>query len=466
MKALPHALLLAALPLCTPLPAAAQFIPLDEQEATLDDDAIIPGPEEPDDGPAPAEAPPLHAAAAPLPLPAAIITANGDDSRFAALYAAHRAFPSMPDQSAMRLLNGARVSLHNPHILKRGGSSSIRSTLSSGLNAALSADSGSWCSITQGFITTRAHGAAALFAGGDNTRLVLEGTGLSTWQPWSPGIIANNEAEVTGYGLTISTQGEESPALLTRSWAGLQLNNCRIITTNHASPALDTNADANLRDIDFCCLRSGCLRLGSGTRVSIARGQLRGNYPAAIHLRSALTDGVEGEPASLRLRHSTVMADAGSVFLVTNVSAELHLEGVTASGNGMQLLLVRQGTEGQANANSAEARLHATASRLSGDIGTDAASRADITLDNGTTWSGSARGNIALSLQAGALWNLSGNSSISSLDFGGSSVQAGLRRIRANGFTLFYKADSTPALGGKSYELPGGGQLCPAAPGG
>ncbi len=442
MNAPTLALLLAA------LPAAAQLLPQAGQEGA---------PALPTDAPLPS--------IPGFPRPSAIITEDGDASQLPSSYGAHRAFPNRPDQSAMRLENGAHATLHNPHILKQGDSSDLRESLTQGLNAALAAYTGSWCRLRGGFITTRAEGAAALYAGGDDTQLLADGTALSTWEACSPGIIANHEARVTGYGITISTQGEASPALLAHSWASLQLADCRIITTKHESPALETDADASLRAADLRALQSPCCRIGSGARISITQGLLRGGSPAAIHLRSAPTDGDEGEPARLDLQHCRIDATAGATFRVNNISAHILLDSCTATGSGRLLLLdVSPGTEGAANANGGQAILHATDSQLGGDIRVGVLSSASITLGSGTRWQGTAEGNIHLSLRKGAQWQLRGASRIRALDFGGDSVQEGLRRVESGGFDISYDAAASPALEGGTYTLPGGGTLHPAKP--
>ncbi len=436
------------------LPAAAQFIPLDEQEGSPDDSDILSAPVS-----GPSGMPGFGGT--PAPHPSALLTADGEASQLPCLYGAHRAFPSRPDQSAMWLTNGAHVTLDNPHILKQGDSTCPQQGLLQGLNAALATYSASWCQLRGGFITTRALGAAALFAGGEDSRLMLDGTGLSTWGASSPGIIARHESTVSGYGITISTQGEASPALLIDSHSNLELANCRIMTTNDASPALDAKADVTLRQVDFLARQSPCCRLGDGARVDIARGRLQGSAPAAIDLGGSAPGSDNAAPARLNLHQCTVRAESGAVFRIRDEGVQLTLHAVTASGSDNILLQ----TEGNEQASDGQATVQASACCLSGDIRAGGPCPAMVTLGSGTVWNGAAQGSVHLSLLAGARWTLGGDSRVSSLDFGGAPVEEGLKRIHSKGCDILYDAAASPQCGGRSYALPGGGTLRPAMEG-
>jgi len=100
------------------------------------------------------------------------------------------------------------------------------------------------------------------------------------------------------------------------------------------------------------------------------------------------------------------------------------------------------------------------------DFAADRSSSISILLRGGASLTGSINADGAakfasLVVEAGSVWIVSADSCLDSLSAeigaGGKSVV----NIRGNGHRVSYDAKSNPGLGGKSYQLSGGGSLVP-----
>jgi hypothetical protein len=115
---------------------------------------------------------------------------------------------------------------------------------------------------------------------------------------------------------------------------------------------------------------------------------------------------------------------------------------------------------GNAGSNGGNVILTADNKHLAGSITADKLSSVDLTLKNGSTLKGaidltSTAKEVKLTLDSTSSWDVTANSYSTCLsDEGGISGEA-ITNIKGNGFPVYYKNSSCPALGEKTYTLVG-----------
>ena len=395
--------------------------------------------------------------------PPPLSSVNGDNTQMLVQSQDQQSSTKEANQSLLCVSNAGRASYDNLRLKKEGNISSSK-LISKGVNAAIQTITGGHLQIDGGFITTKAVGATALYAKGGNTQVLLDGVGFSTWQSQSTGLYFAQGAQGMAYKCTVCTQGLMSPAIKSGNWTGLKLWNLRVLTTNEASPAIQSSGSVMLQNSVLSAQQSPCI-------IMEAQGELRakecklstGGNIACLLLRSTQRGGAEGAPINASLKQITLDSAEAPYLMVTNTPATLSLKGVLCSGQSTSLLQARGYIWGEPNYNGAQVTLTASGCQLRGDIGVDGLSQAQITFTDGTQFTGTlgGAGSIHLSLQTGTQLTLTADAYVTQLDFSGSTLEDGLKGIQSGGFTLYYKADYCPELGGKTYELQGGGKLTP-----
>jgi hypothetical protein len=103
---------------------------------------------------------------------------------------------------------------------------------------------------------------------------------------------------------------------------------------------------------------------------------------------------------------------------------------------------------------------------FSGDVVCDAISTVDLVLAANTDYTGAVNhlkdGCVSVTLEKSSVWNVTADSYVS----GFRDTDIDFTNIRSNGCTVYYDRLNrrNVTLAGKSYDLPGGGQLIPYVP--
>jgi hypothetical protein len=146
------------------------------------------------------------------------------------------------------------------------------------------------------------------------------------------------------------------------------------------------------------------------------------------------------------------------------------LEGVEVTAGSGVLLSAAAGNWGNQGSNGGTANLVADAQSLTGGVVADSISTVALTLQNGSTLTGSidAGGSARearLTLDGTSTWTVTADSQLTSLTLGGGISGDTITAITGNGHTIYYDAGDSAngALGGRTFSLNGGGTLQPAA---
>lgn len=400
--------------------------------------------------------------------PNAITLLNGQNTQEAAEMESTISVPQQPDQSALWMVNGATAHLSNPHIVKKGNTTDLAASLRSGLNAAIRAASGSFLSVRGGHVSTMGVGAGALFGTGGRTLLLLRATTLRTWMERSPGLVVAGMAQARSSRMGIGTQGADSPAILvTGQGSRLQAYETVLLTEGVRSPAVLCSAGLNLDTARVQADMSPALVLEPEGGATLSQVTLRGCNPATVLLRSRKSNGADGPTLRLSMVNCIMPSvQDNPLFYVTNVQADVVLSSMSVGQFGNRLLQVSGYTWGTAGYNGGNLFLRADNSTLSGDMDVDGISRVDVILGQGSVWKGmfTGSGGTSLSLERGSVWQPGGACMVGRIDFGGRDPKEGVRSIQqVQGADVVYDPRVNPGLEGRSYTLPNGGRLLPAA---
>ena len=290
------------------------------------------------------------------------------------------------DENALRI-DGADVTLDGITVDKSAGATSNTENGDFyGVNAALLATNGADVTITNARVTSSAQNGNGVFSYGSGTTVNISNSVITT--------TANN-----------------SEALVIEGKNSIVLENCDV--TGNMSDTKGSSSEENVHNVMIYQSMSGDADVGTST--------------------FSMTGG-------------TLTARNGDMIYVTNTHCVLTLSGVTLKNedaDGVLLRVVGNSAShgwGTAGSNGAQVAFTADGQVLTGDIVVDTISTLDMTLTNGSTFTGTisiidnAQGGTAVSdnavvtIDSGCTWTLTGNCTLTSLTNNGT--------INFNGYTI------------------------------
>lgn len=280
----------------------------------------------------------------------------------------------------------------------------------------------------------KSSGAPALGIQGSGTRVAASQLTIEHSAP-SPAVIALENAELEADNLTVNSQ----------NGAGLTI----ISSAARLSGSIIQSRGAALYNAGS--LNAEKLTLDSSEEAALAFAET-----ATAVLKDCKLSGV-----------NAVSAAAAETFSLTASGGEMRANGavMTADGSKGSIALnsVKLSSETNTFAELAkcEVALSASGTRIDGNIVLKGSSLT-ISLKSGASLSG------AVSLDADSSVNLTLDKSSrlvlnASLTLEGfENEDMSMLNINSNGFDIYYNNEKCPALGSKTYELPGGGKLMPS----
>lgn len=234
-----------------------------------------------------------------------------------------------------------------------------------------------------------------------------------------------------------STTADES-AVSVSSSGNLTLINSTINKSGNAtSPAASSQTGAN-----------AAVRVESGGKATLVGSKVAADSAGATGLFAT------GQGSSIEAYHSAIVTTGASSYGVAATLGGSILLDRTAIRASSDTLMRASG--------SSVITFTAEADSLVGSLVADASSTINGTLVNGATLSGAVQG-AALSIDSTSKWNVRGASTLTTLSIPGGISGSSIANIVGNGFTVTYSASNpgNAALGGKTYDLVGGGLLVP-----
>jgi hypothetical protein len=407
-----------------------------------------------------------------------------------------------PDVSAIFISRGGALTLKNVALTTSGPVSLIDDSRGSGLDSALLINESGQADMTGGKIDTSGLGANAAYVAGPGAKLSLQDVVIATTASNAHGVDAVDGAAFSGARLSISTMGDNAPAIASRRAQPMTLSDLTLHTAASDSPLLRAAGDmtvtnakgqaerddglavlgarhVNLQTPDFQAdgyaisvsgATPGASGDGGGPAAGGPQGPIAGPGADAASddpdsgkikpVASLLSTPAQATGAEVTVNGGTLSGER-AVLSVSNAHAHIVLTGVALkSGSGL-ILKAAAGQTGALGRNGGDADLELHGETVSGDFSTDVISSIRVSLLDQSHLTGRTTSNTDVTLDAGSDWTLVDDAHVGKLVVTGLASPDAIVNIRSGGHTLYYDPHRNPWLDHKTWPLPGGGQLTP-----
>ncbi len=362
------------------------------------------------------------------------------------------------DENALRI-DGAAVTLDGVTVDKStGASSNTEDGDFYGLNAALLVTNGATATITNATVNSSAQNGNGVFSYGSGTTVNISNSRITTTTDNSGGIQTTGGGTTNATNLTIETSGNSSAAIRSDRGGGtVNVDSGSYTSNGYNSPAVYSTADITVKNAALTANNSEALVIEGKNSIALENCTVTGNMSDSkgassdenvhnVMIYQSMSGDADVGTSTFSMTGGSLTAKNGDMFYITNTHCVLNLSGVTLKNEDADACLLRVvGNSashgwGTAGANGAQLDFTADAQTLEGDIVVDSISTMNMTLSNGSSFTGSvniidnAEGGAAVSdnavvtVDSGCVWNLTGNCTLTSLVNNGT--------IHFNGYTI------------------------------
>ena len=362
------------------------------------------------------------------------------------------------DENALRI-DGAAVTLDGVTVDKStGASSNTEDGDFYGLNAALLVTNGATATITNATVNSSAQNGNGVFSYGSGTTVNISNSRITTTTDNSGGIQTTGGGTTNATNLTIETSGNSSAAIRSDRGGGtVNVDSGSYTSNGYNSPAVYSTADITVKNAALTANNSEALVIEGKNSIALENCTVTGNMSDSkgassdenvhnVMIYQSMSGDADVGTSTFSMTGGSLTAKNGDLFYITNTHCVLNLSGVTLKNEDADACLLRVvGNSashgwGTAGANGAQLDFTADAQTLEGDIVVDSISTMNMTLSNGSSFTGSvniidnAEGGAAVSdnavvtVDSGCVWNLTGNCTLTSLVNNGT--------IHFNGYTI------------------------------
>jgi hypothetical protein len=379
------------------------------------------------------------------------------------------------DQSAILVSDGGTLTVTNATIKTSGDTSSNDSSSFYALNAAVVAAAGSSITMSRSSIATTGTGANGAFATGEGASVTLSNVKIDATGGGGHGVMATQGGTVALTDVDITTAGANSAPLATDRGGGtIAATGGSAVATGKDSPALYSTGTITVNGGTYKATGAEAAVIEGANNIILNDVTLSSTFADkwGVMVYQSMSGDAEGSQGVFTVTGGSLDYSGanGPLFYVTNTTADITLKGVSVNVASGILLKAAAGNWGTSGSNGGTVNLVADGQSLTGDSVADNISSIDITLQNGSSLSGSINADKAakearLTLDASSTWNVMADSYLTSLTLTGGISGTTINNITGNGHTVYYDAadSANSALGGQTYTLSGGGTLQPAA---
>ena len=355
------------------------------------------------------------------------------------------------DENALRA-DGVTASLDNVTIEKTGGNSSNTEDGDFyGQNAGFLALNGANVTITGATVNTSAINGNGVFSYGEGTTVTISDSAIHTTERNSGGIQTTGGGTTIASNLTVDTEGDSSAAIRSdRGGDTVNVDGGTYTTSGVGSPAVYSTADITVKNATLTANNSEGLVIEGKNSIALENCDVTGNMTtsnggsdednlhAVMIYQSMSGDAAMGE-ASFSSDGGSITSLSGDLFYVTNTSCTISLKDTKLVTANDQLLTIAGNNSsrgwGTSGSNGGDVVLTASSQEMDGNITVDDISTLDMTLSDGSAFTGSINstgdaGDVSVTLDSSSTWTLTGDSYITSFD-------GDLSQINANGYQLY-----------------------------
>ena len=355
------------------------------------------------------------------------------------------------DENALRA-DGVTASLDNVTIEKTGGNSSNTEDGDFyGQNAGFLALNGANVTITGATVNTSAINGNGVFSYGEGTTVTISDSTIHTTERNSGGIQTTGGGTTIASNLTVDTEGDSSAAIRSDRGGGtVNVDGGTYTTSGVGSPAVYSTADITVKNATLTANNSEGLVIEGKNSIALENCDVTGNMTtsnggsdednlhAVMIYQSMSGDAAMGE-ASFSSDGGSITSLSGDLFYVTNTSCTISLKDTKLVTANDQLLTIAGNNSsrgwGTSGSNGGDVVLTASSQEMDGNITVDDISTLDMTLSDGSAFTGTINstgdaGDVSVTLDSSSTWTLTGDSYITSFD-------GDLSQINANGYQLY-----------------------------
>ncbi len=370
------------------------------------------------------------------------------------------------DENALRVDN-ATVSLDSITVNKSVGSSSNTENGDFyGVNAALLATNGATVNITSSEINSSVRNGNGVFSYGSGTTVNISDCTITTTGDSSGGIQTTGGATTNASNLTIVTSGSSSAAIRSDRGGGtVNVDKGSYTTHGYNSPAVYSTADITVSNAELTANNSEALVIEGNNSITLIdctvsgkmsddKGTSSDENVHNVMIYQSMSGDAEVGTSTFTMTGGSLTSKNGDMFYVTNTHSIITLSNVEIINEDSEAYLLKVSGNsashgwGTAGANGAQVELTCDSQTLEGDIVVDTISTLNMTLKNGSVFTGSINiidneqngtavsDNIVVTIESGCTWNLTGDCTITSLTNNGTINYNGYSITLADGTVL------------------------------
>ena len=362
------------------------------------------------------------------------------------------------DENALRI-DGSAVTLSDVTVSKSAGSSSNPENGDFyGVNAAILATNGATVDIKDADISSSAQNGNGVFSYGSGTTVNISDSTINTTADNSGGIQTTGGGTTNASDLTVTTAGNSSAAIRSDRGGGtVNIDGGSYTSNGYNSPAVYSTADITVKNAELTANSSEALVIEGKNSITLENCTVSGNMSDtegassdenvhSVMIYQSMSGDADVGTSEFSMTGGSLTSNNGDVIYVTNTHSIIKLSGVEitdADGEGCFMRVCgNSGSRGwgQAGSNGAQVEFTADGQDINGDIIVDSISTLDMTLTNGSCFTGrisiaanltgssAVENNAVITIGEGCTWKLTGDCTITSLTNNGT--------IDFNGYTI------------------------------
>ena len=345
------------------------------------------------------------------------------------------------------LVTGGTSTISNPTTTKTGDSDGDNSDFY-GTNAGILVKEGI-LNINGGTVTTNGSHANAVFAYSNGT-INISDTNIKTSSNNSGAIMVTGGGRLTANNVTAETDGNSSaPIRSDRGGGTLTVNGGNYTSHGTGSPVIYSTADITVNNANLTSTASEGVVVEGKNSVTLnnvtmeaTNTKLNSNSQTykSIFIYQSMSGDADVGTSSFTAKDSKIINNKGDIIFVTNTNTIIELENNEIINNDkdgkfMKISSAKWGTSGK---NGGTVTLNAKNQKIEGNILVDNISTLDLSLKNGSSYTGSINNEntaktISITLDSSSSITLTGDSYITSLN----NEVANNSNIKFNGYKLY-----------------------------
>lgn len=361
------------------------------------------------------------------------------------------------DENALRVTE-SKVTLNGIKVNKSGGkSSNTENGDFYGANAALLATDGANVTIKKATVSSSAQNGNGVFSYGSGTTVNISDSKITTTADNSGGIQTAGGGTTNASDLQIDTSGNSSAAIRSDRGGTVSVDGGTYTSNGYNSPAVYSTADITVKNAALTANNSEALVLEGQNTIDLENCDVTGNMSDTqgtssdenvhnVMIYQSMSGDAEEGTSEFSMTGGSLTSNNGDMFYVTNTKSTINLSGVNIVNNDADGYLMRicgnSGSHGwgTAGSNGADVEFTADSQTLTGNIIVDTISKLDMTLKNGSSFTGTINitdnadngtavdDNAIVTIEKGCTWTLTGDFTLTSLTNNGT--------INFNGHTI------------------------------